>query len=201
MVFRTPIMSKATDIRIVDAQCSFEPVKFRSPLKFGGRIMDSSELINVEVKVESRNGRHAIGLGSMPLGPIWAWPSAIVTPEQSAAAMKQMAVEVTEMIAAYPDFDHPLDIIFSISAEYFHLGQKISRQMKLPEVMPPLAELVAASPIDAAVHDAYGRVHGINSYNALSKEFANCDLSDGIQATVVTLDTCADVRNLARPCT
>lgn len=178
MVFRTPIMSKATDIRIVDAQCSFEPIKFRSPLKFGGRIMDSSELINVEVKVESRGGRHAVGQGSMPIGQIWAWPSDAVTPEQAGAAMKQLAVEVTEMIAAYPDFDHPLDIIYRISGEYAHLGQKISRQMKLPEVMPLLAELVAASPLDAAVHDAYGRVHGINSYNGLSKEFVNCDLSE-----------------------
>src|SRR6185295_18679290 len=126
MVFRTPIMSKATDIRIVDAQCSFEPIKFRSPLKFGGRIMDTSELINVEVKVESRGGRHAIGLGSMPLGQIWAWPSPAITPEQAAAAMRQFAIDVTEMIAAYPDFDHPLDIIYRMSAEYAHLGQKIS---------------------------------------------------------------------------
>lgn len=178
MVFRTPIMSKTTDIRIVDAQCSFEPVKFRSPLKFGGRVMDSSELINLEVKVESRGGRHAVGLGSMPIGQIWAWPSQAVSPEQSAAAMKQFALEVTEMISVYPDFDHPLDIIYRISAEYAHLGQKISRQMKLADAMPPLAELVAASPLDAAVHDAYGRVHGINSYNALSKEFVNCDLSE-----------------------
>lgn len=171
-------MSKATDIRILDAHCTFEPIKFRSPLKFGGRIMDRSELINVEVKIETRGGRHAIGQGSMPIGQIWAWPSLAVTPEQSAAAMKQLALEVTEMIADYPDFDHPLDIIYRISAEYAHLGKKISQQMKLPEIMPPLAELVAASPLDAAVHDAYGRVHGINSYNALSKEFVNCDLSE-----------------------
>src|SRR6185295_4055082 len=103
MVFRTPIMSKATDIRIVDALCSFEPIKFRSPLKFGGRVMDSSELINVEVKVESRGGKHAVGLGSMPIGQIWAWPSPAITPEQAGAAMKQFATEVTEMISGYPE--------------------------------------------------------------------------------------------------
>ena len=140
--------------------------------------MDRSELINVDIKVETRGGKHAIGQGSMPIGQIWAWPSQTVTPEQSAAAMKQLALEVTEMIADYPDFDHPLDIIYRISAEYAHLGKKISQHLKLPEIMPPLAELVAASPLDAAVHDAYGRAHGINSYNALSKEFVNCDLSE-----------------------
>jgi L-alanine-DL-glutamate epimerase-like enolase superfamily enzyme len=171
-------MSKATDIRIVDAHCSFEPVKFRSPLKFGGRVQEGSELINVELKVESRGGKHATGRGSMPLGNIWAWPSDAVTPEQSVAAMKQFAKETTEMVADYQDFDHPLDIMYRVSAEYAHLGKLISKRLNLPEVMPALAELVAASPLDAAVHDAYGRVHGINSYNALSKEFVNFDLSE-----------------------
>jgi L-alanine-DL-glutamate epimerase-like enolase superfamily enzyme len=171
-------MSKATDIRIVDAHCSFEAMKFRTPLKFGGRIQEGGELINVELKVESRGGKHATGLGSMPLGNVWAWPSDAVTPEQTAAAMKQFAKETTEMVAAYQDFDHPLDIMYRVSAEYAHLGKLISKRLNLPEVMPALAELVAASPLDAAVHDAYGRVHGINSYNALSKEFVNFDLSE-----------------------
>src|SRR5690348_9380849 len=146
-------MSKATDIRIVDAHCSFEPMKFRTPLKFGGRVQEGSELINVELKVESRGGKHATGRGSMPLGNIWAWPSDAVTPEQSVAAMKQFAKETTEMVAAYQDFDHPLDIMYRVSAEYTHLGKLISKRLNLPEVMPVLAELVAASPLDAAVHD------------------------------------------------
>ena len=171
-------MSKATDIRIVDAHCSFESMKFRTPLKFGGRVQEGSELINVELKVESRGGKHATGRGSMPLGNIWAWPSDAVTPEQAVAAMKQFAKETTEMVAAYQDFDHPLDIMYRVSAEYAHLGKLISKRLNLPQVMPALAELVAASPLDAAVHDAYGRVHGINSYNALSKEFVNFDLSE-----------------------
>jgi len=171
-------MSKATDIRIVEVLCSFEPVKFRTPLKFGGRVIEGTELINFEIKVESRGGKHGIGQGSMPLGNVWAWPSTSVTPEQSAAAMKQFANELVELAEDYPEYDHPLDLVYRISGEYAHLGQKISKQMGLAEPMPPLAELVAASPLDAAVHDAYGHVHGLNSYNALSKEFANADLSE-----------------------
>jgi L-alanine-DL-glutamate epimerase-like enolase superfamily enzyme len=114
----------------------------------------------------------------MPLGSLWAWPSAVVGPEQASQAMKQFARETMELASDYPDYDHPLDIMYRISAEYAHLGQQISKKANLPEVMPALAELVAASPLDAAVHDAYGRVHGINSYNALSKEFVNYDLSE-----------------------
>lgn len=171
-------MPKPSDIRIVDVQCEFEPVKFRAPLKFGGRIMDSGELINVEVTVENRSGKHAFGQGSMPIGQVWAWPSSQVTPEQAGTAMKTFAEEACKLVFDYPEFDHPLDIIYRVSAEYAHLGQRISRNLKLPEMMPPLAELVAASPLDAAVHDAFGRMHGINSYNALGKEFVNEDLSE-----------------------
>jgi L-alanine-DL-glutamate epimerase-like enolase superfamily enzyme len=44
--------------------------------------------------------------------------------------------------------------------------------------MPELAQLVAASPFDAALHDAYGRVHDENSYNTVSSEFVSHDLSE-----------------------
>ena len=171
-------MSKATDIRIVEVQCDFEPVKFRTPLKFGGRVQDGTDLINVEIKVESRSGKHATGLGSMPLGNVWAWPSDKVTPEQSANAMRAFASEIVELVGEYPEYDDPLDLMFRISGEYAHLGQTISKRLHLGEPMPPLAEMVAASPLDAAVHDAFGRVHDVNSYNALSAEFMNADLSE-----------------------
>ena len=47
----------------------------------------------------------------------------------------------------------------------------------LAESMPRLAQLVAASPLEAAIHDAYGKTLGANSYNLLGPEFVNCDLA------------------------
>jgi L-alanine-DL-glutamate epimerase-like enolase superfamily enzyme len=49
--------------------------------------------------------------------------------------------------------------------------------------MPRLAELVAASPLDAAIHDAFGRVNQINSYDGLSKQFMNHDLAEYLDAS------------------
>ena len=40
---------KATDVQVKEVSVSFEPVQFRAPLKFGGRIVSSSYLINAEV--------------------------------------------------------------------------------------------------------------------------------------------------------
>ena len=170
-------MAKLSDIRIVDVTCSFEPVPFRTPLKFGGRITETSTLINVEVSVERSDGRYSDGFGSMPLGNIWAWPSESVSVEQAESAMQAFAERVAELVGSFPDYGHPLDIMYQVSAEYHHLGRMIADGADLDEPIPELAQLVAASPTDAALHDAFGRVNGINSYNALSSEFVSQDLS------------------------
>ncbi|MDP7277662.1 MAG: enolase C-terminal domain-like protein [Planctomycetaceae bacterium] len=171
-------MTKSTDIRIVDVACTFEAVAFRTPLKFGGRITENSTLINVEIGVENGRGVHAAGYGSMPLGNIWAWPSATVSPDQAEAAMQEFAERVAALVDSYPEFGHPMDIMFQLSAEYHHLGRAVASQMGLDEPIPELAQLVAASPIDAAVHDAFGRANQVNSFNALSAEYMACDLAE-----------------------
>ncbi len=46
------------------------------------------------------------------------------------------------------------------------------------EAMPILAGLVVASPFDAALHDAYGRVHEQNIFHLLGKDVVKHDLAD-----------------------
>jgi L-alanine-DL-glutamate epimerase-like enolase superfamily enzyme len=134
--------------------------------------------MNVSVTVESRSKKHAIGLGSMPVGNIWAWPSPAVEPGQAEKAMLEFAEAAVRLTDAFDEFAHPIDMIFEMSAEYGHLGKSISLRLGLPEPMPPLAQLVAASPLDAALHDAFGKVNEINSYNGLSDRYMNHDLSE-----------------------
>jgi L-alanine-DL-glutamate epimerase-like enolase superfamily enzyme len=176
-------MPKATDITILEARCFFEPVQFRSPLKFGGRVMDKGCLINVEVRVETRNKRQEAGFGSMPAAPVWAWPSAAVSMEKAEEAMKQLATDVVELAADYPDYGHPIDIIEQFAGEYDHLAKRVQQKLKLPEAPPVLAQLVAASPLDAALHDAYGRVHAKNCFDTLSAEYVNHDLSEYLDSS------------------
>ena len=172
-------MSKSTDIRIKSAACTVEPLSFRAPLKFGGRVIEKSLILNVDVEVESRDGkRHASGFGSMPIGNIWAWPSEQVTPEQSEAALLRFSEEVIDLANECSEFGHPIDLVYHLSAEYHHLAKQLSTQMKLAAPIPELAQLVAASPFDAALHDAYGRLHNVNSFDALSSKFMNHDLSE-----------------------
>jgi L-alanine-DL-glutamate epimerase-like enolase superfamily enzyme len=172
-------MSRATDVRIKDAQVTMEPLAYRAPLKFGGRVLDKSFLIDCTLTVESRDGKlHADGFGSMPVGNIWAWPSATVPADQAEAAMKQFAEEIVGLASVCTEYGHPIDLSYHLSAEYDHTAKAICKRMKLAESMPELAQLVAASPFDAALHDAYGRLHNRNSYDTLTSKFMNHDLSE-----------------------
>jgi len=168
---------KATDVRILNVEIGFEAVSFRAPLKFGGRVVDHTYLINARVDVESRSGNQASGYGSMPVGNVWAWPSPNVEPADGEAAMKAYAEKFAELFASYPEFAHPLEIHFNVGAEFHHQAKKISDRLNLAEPLPQLAQLVSTSPIDAALHDAYGRVHKKNIFHLLSAEYCNEDLS------------------------
>jgi L-alanine-DL-glutamate epimerase-like enolase superfamily enzyme len=61
--------------------------------------------------------------------------------------------------------------------EFLKAAEEVTAERKLPQPIPKLCTLVVASPFDAAVHDAYGKLHGLNVYNAYGKEFMNRDLS------------------------
>ncbi len=169
---------KATDVRLKEVSVSFEPVQYRAPLKFGGRVVSSSYLINAEVTVESHNGKHATGHGSMPVGNVWAWPSSVIEPVETEAVMMAYAKSIVDLFDAYPGYGHPLEIEYEVSTEYEHQARRLCESRGIKETIPALAQLVCASPIDAAVHDAYGRMLKLNSFNTLSKEFCKTDLSE-----------------------
>lgn len=169
--------AKLTDVTVKDVSVSFEPVPYRAPLKFGGRIVSSGWLMNAQVTVETNSGKHATGHGSMPVGNVWAWPSSTLEPAQTEQAMMKYAKAVGELFASFPGYAHPMEIEFEVSAEYDHLGRRVADSLGMSEPLPALAQMVAASPVDAAIHDAFGRMLKLNSFNTLSKEFCTHDLS------------------------
>lgn len=168
---------KPTDVTVREIRLTFEPIPYRAPLKFGGRTVSSGWMVSAEATVETQQGRHATGHGSMPVGNVWAWPSTTLEPDQTEKAMMEYSRRVAELYGSYPGYGHPMEIEFEVNAEYDHLARRVADSLGLGEALPPLAQLVAASPIDAAIHDAYGRMLKLNSFNVLSKQFCNYDLS------------------------
>lgn len=165
------------DARVVDIRVSFEPVVFRAPLKFGGRVVTQTDLMNTEVTLESRDGQKVMGYGSMPLGNVWGWPTKTLSEPQTASALKAFGLQVAQLAVREGMWGHPLDVVLSLHHKYGDLAQNVCQEQRLDEVMPKLTQLVAASSLDAAVHDAYGRLHQRSSFQTLGPEFMNHDLA------------------------
>jgi L-alanine-DL-glutamate epimerase-like enolase superfamily enzyme len=63
------------------------------------------------------------------------------------------------------------------------LARDICRAEATAEEMPRLNALICASPADAAVHDAFGRAAGIDSYDGYGREHMDRDLSSQLGPT------------------
>ena len=164
-----------TDIQIAEVQTSYEDFLYRTPIKFGGAVVDRVTLCNVRCRIEGRNGRSAMGTGSMSMGNVWSFPSKKLTYTQTLGAMKDLAERIAKLTAAHREWGHPIDLNIALAPQYSEAAAQISKN--LAEPIPPLCTLVTASPFDAAIHDAYGKLHGRNCFQTLGPEFLKNDLS------------------------
>ncbi len=167
---------KPTDIYVKDVSIAYEDYLYRTPIKFGGVALDRVTLLNVEMTVETRSGKVARGFGSMPLGNVWAWPSRTTSYDHTLGAMKYVAHRIGSEVYRQADFGHPVDITHEGEPRFFPIAGDFVRLHGIPESMPTLATLVAASPFDAALHDAFGKAHGLNCYRTYGPDFLPHDL-------------------------
>ena len=130
---------------------------------------------NVRCKVRGRNGKVAEGFGSMPMGNVWSFPSKKMTYDQTLAAMRELSQRVAKLTSSEKEWGHPIDLNRTLEPQYLAASAEISSTLAQP--IPKLCTLVTASPFDAAVHDAYGKMHGKNSYQTLGPEYLHHDLS------------------------
>jgi L-alanine-DL-glutamate epimerase-like enolase superfamily enzyme len=170
-------MSKLTDIRLLQVTASTQHFPYRTPIKFGGRVVTDATLLDVAVEVETRDGRRGWGFGSMPMGNAWGWPSKKLTGEQTLATMVEFGRRLAHDANHYQGQGHPLEVTHELAADYQSLADQIVQASGLGEPMPKLAQLVAASPLEAAIHDAFGKALSENCYNLLGAEYASRDLS------------------------
>jgi len=167
---------KPTDIGIHDLSFSYADYTYRTPIKFGGTVLDRVTILNVDCVVVAGSGRTAKGFGSMPLSNVWAFPSATMPYEVTLGAMKALADRICKIMLDCKATGHPIDIQVLVEEEWLRSAAEISAELKLDAPIPKLCTLVTASAFDAAVHDAFGKVHGVNCYQTYNPEFMSHDL-------------------------
>jgi L-alanine-DL-glutamate epimerase-like enolase superfamily enzyme len=169
--------TRKTDIRIEDISHSYQEYLYRTPNKFAGTVVDRATIMTVQCKVRTSSGKVVKGFGSMPLGNVWSFPSKKMSYADTLDAMKALAEEIAKVTRGYKEFDHPIDINWALNPLYLKTAAEVSARLHLPDPIPKLCTLVTASPFDAAVHDAFGKAHGLNCYHTYGPEFMNHDLS------------------------
>jgi L-alanine-DL-glutamate epimerase-like enolase superfamily enzyme len=174
------IVSRPSDIRILEVTHAFEHFTYRAPYQFGGRSVDQVTLLNVDVRVRTRNGNEGWGFGSMTLGNAWAFPAA--SQDAGLGAMQALAGDLRTATAACTEVGHPIDLVRALEPEYLRAAEAASRARRLPVPIPKLCTLVVASAFDAAIHDAYGKVLGMSVYRTYGQEHATRDLSHDLGA-------------------
>jgi len=168
---------KPTDVRIKEIGYSYEDYSYRTPIKFGGTVVDKVTLINVNCVVETAAGKFAKGFGSMPLGNVWAFPSRVLTYEQTLNAMKVLAERINKITSGYKELGHPVDLNVALEHDYIKASAEVDKSLRLAQPIPKLCVLTTASPFDAAVADGFGKLHGRSTYNTYGPDLMSHDLS------------------------
>ncbi len=171
------LAAPATDARIDELSTTFEDFTYRAPYKFGGKEVDRVTVLNVRCRLSLRNGKTAEGFASMSMGNVWSFPAPGLTYDATLGAMKTLAGRIAGITKSFREYAHPLDVNHQLEPEYLKAAVDVSRELKLSSPIPKLCMLVTASPVDASLHDAFGKLHGRNSFAAAGKEFVRFDLA------------------------
>jgi L-alanine-DL-glutamate epimerase-like enolase superfamily enzyme len=161
-------------VKVKEAAISFEDFRYRAPMKFRASVVDRVTLLNVNVRVESSDGRQAAGFGSMTLGNVWSFPSATLRYDQTLEAMKQLAAKIAGITESHGGSGDPIELNHELEPLYL----EAARSMPVGQMpIPKLCTLVVASAFDCAIHDAFGKALGLNCYRTYGPNFVAHDLS------------------------
>jgi len=166
-----------TDIRVISIETFRAVAPCRTPLKFGAVVVKELPLGYARATVENRAGRRATGWGCMVLMDLWSWPISKAPHEARYAAMSDLLDAYAKLVAGYGKFGHPIEIFCETEKEIPALAGLMAARHTPEDAMPLLAAMVSASPVDHAIHDAFGHAAGIDSYRGYGPEHMGFDLS------------------------
>jgi L-alanine-DL-glutamate epimerase-like enolase superfamily enzyme len=167
----------ARAVRIVEVEPIFSVEQSGGAFGLGAVTIGNLTFAHVRVVIESRDGRHAEGWGAILLSWPWAFPGDDWHGTTKDALMRALVAEYGEVLESRREHGHPIDHFLAIEAGLDRITAKVATTMGIVEPVPPLCALVSYSPIDAAIHDAYGNLHNTNSFDTLTEDHLGWDLS------------------------
>ena len=170
-------MSILSDIQIKKVEIYFLPVETRVPLKFGSEVLTSVTCARICITVENNRGDIAEGWGETPLSVQWVWPSPVSYLFRF-SQLKKFVLLLSKELNDYPVNGHPMETGYLFQKEILPaVLSRFNKTVTDSEKLPWLAALVALSPFDLAMHDAYGIVNKIPVYETYNNHYMRRDLS------------------------
>jgi len=163
--------------RIVDASLYFLPVSMRVPLKFGNQVLTRVICARSCVKIEGSDGMTALGWGETPLSVGWVWPAPI-SYEERESALQAFTETLTREFKFFGESGHALEIGHAfIEGQLTQLQNAFNAGRSAESALPHLAALVCFSPLDIALHDAYGNLQRKPIYETYTSDYLSKDLA------------------------
>src|SRR5262249_18549842 len=127
---------------------------------------------------EDRQGKRASGWGETPLSVQWVWPSQL-SYEERHQALRGLSLEIARAWLKSPVTPgHAMEVGYRFQAEILSgiTRDFNAQESRKREGVPHLAALVCASAFDLALHDAFGVLHEVSTYDTYNQQFMNVPL-------------------------
>src|SRR5262245_59413027 len=135
----TPASAPEKAIRITNLFFGYEDYLYRTPIKFGGSVVDRVTLLNVTCEATDRSGSRSVkGFGSMPLGNVWSFPSKEMSYDVTLGAMKALAERISTITGGFKEPAHPVDVNWTLESAYLEAAEEVSGRLKLASPIPKL---------------------------------------------------------------
>mgnify|MGYP000877075553 CR=1 FL=1 len=187
-----------SDIAVEALEINVEQKQARTPLKFGGEVVESVPFCTIRATVQ--NGRHDIadGWGGIFLMDQWGWPTPEVPRDAKQRVMQRVLDEYIHLVTSHVGMFHPIDLFMELEDDLVRINRRVSAEEGVAVEQPFLSALVCVSAVDAALHDAFGNVNGIDTYEGYGSLFMD-DLSRWLGPEFVNLYAGDFVRSAYKP--
>jgi len=94
----------------------------------------------------------------------WGWPTPEVPRADKQRVMQRVLDEYVHLVASHAGMFHPIGLFMELEDDLARINKRVCAEEGVAVEQPFLSALVCVSAVDAALHDAFGNVNGIDTY-------------------------------------
>ena len=116
---------RKSDIAVEGLEILTDQTEARTPLKFGGEVVEKVPFCTIHATVE--NGRHDVaeGWGGIFLMDQWGWPTPEVPREDKQRLMQRVLDEYIHLVATHAGMFHPIGLFMELEDDLARINKRV----------------------------------------------------------------------------